>query len=67
MCIGMPKAPKIPPPVQYQPMQVPKEMAAGKDLHKRRRRGIWASIMTSPQGITGAPTVTGTGGGVTGG
>jgi hypothetical protein len=28
-----------------------------------RRRGMWASIFTGPQGITSAPNVTGTSGG----
>ncbi|MDQ3222675.1 MAG: hypothetical protein M3Q75_04260 [Gemmatimonadota bacterium] len=61
------KAPKAPPPpAQLQPMVSPKDM---QNPSKRglRRRGMWASIMTSPQGIPGAPTVTGSGGGVTGG
>jgi hypothetical protein len=48
-------------------MQVPKDMTAPNMKDKLRRRGMWASIFTGPQGITAAPNVTGTGGGVTGG
>lgn len=49
------------PPVERQPVQVPKEMvnsADGKQL-RRYRRGFWASIMTSPQGASGPVSVTG--------
>lgn len=68
MCIGAPKVPKVPPAAERQPMQVPKEMAGSQgSAYKRRRRGMWASIMTSPQGIPTMPTVTGGGGSVTGG
>jgi hypothetical protein len=68
VCIGAPKIPKTPPPAQYQQMQVPKDMMGSKSAFaQRRRRGLWASIFTSPQGVTGAPTVTGSGSGVTGG
>jgi hypothetical protein len=72
MCLFKPPKVSVPaaaPPAQYQTMQVPKEMGQDRtsDSYKRRRRGMWASIFTSPQGITGAPSVTGTSGGVTGG
>jgi hypothetical protein len=70
MCMfKAPKVPKQPPPAQMQAMQAPKDMTQmGKDGRAlRRRRGMWASIMTSPQGISGAPNVTGMSGGVTGG
>jgi hypothetical protein len=69
MCIGAPKAPTIPPGVERQAMQVPKDASSpnNRALAQRRRRGLWASIFTSPQGVTGTPTVTGTSGGITGG
>lgn len=68
MCIGAPKIPKPVPPAQFQQMQMPKDMTNASDAKARlRRRGMWASIFTSPQGIAGPPTVTGTSGGVTGG
>lgn len=66
MCMSAPKIPPPVPPAQFQAMQQPKDMTrtTGKGL---RRRGMWSSIMTSPQGITSAPNVTGTSGGITGG
>lgn len=67
MCIGAPKV-KVPPTPERQAMQVPRDMMdRAQGLATRRRRGLWASIFTSPQGVSGPPTVTGTGGGVTGG
>lgn len=67
----MPKAPKIPktpPPAQFQAMQAPKDMVdPRKNGLTRRRRGLWANVFTGPQGISSAPTVTGSTGGVTGG
>jgi hypothetical protein len=66
MCISAPKVKAPPPPAQFQAMQVPKDMTTpGKG--SLRRRGMWASIFTGPQGIVSAPNVTGTSGGVTGG
>lgn len=69
MCIGAPKVPKVPPAAERQAMQQPKDMAGtqGNALAAKRRRGLWASIFTSPQGVTSAPIVTGTSGGITGG
>lgn len=69
MCMFKPKIPKVPPPAQYQSMQAPKDFtnASKNGSAMRRRRGMWASIFTSPQGVTTAPTVTGMGSGVTGG
>jgi hypothetical protein len=69
MCIGAPKPPKVPPAAERQAMQVPKDAsnAINNASAMRRRRGLWASIFTSPQGVTGAPVVTGTSGGITGG
>lgn len=66
MCIGSPsvKVPKSPPAAERQALQLPKELVdPNKSKMMRRRRGMWASIFTSPQGVTGAPTVTGAGAG----
>ena len=61
MCV-FPKVPTIPQLPERQAVQAPQEpMLNGKSL-SRRRRGFWASIMTSPQGASGAPTVTGVSG-----
>jgi hypothetical protein len=65
-------APKItppPPPAQTQAMQSPKDQMQDprSGSSKLRRRGLWASVFTGPQGITGAPSVTGSTGGLTGG
>jgi hypothetical protein len=60
------KAPKITtpapaPPVERQPVQMPKEMVSAEGrLQRRFRRGFWASVMTSPQGVSGPVSVTGT-------
>jgi hypothetical protein len=68
MCFA-PKPPKVPPPVQYQPTQTPKDMMQDprSGASKLHRRGMFASVFTSPQGIAGPPRVTGTAGGATGG
>jgi hypothetical protein len=67
MCFA-PKVPAPPPPAQFQSMQAPKDLTQSKnDAFRNRRRGMFASIFTGPQGITGSPTVTGSGGGLTGG
>jgi hypothetical protein len=57
-----------PPPPERQSQQAPKD-AYDKftGLNAKRRRGLWSSIMTSPQGIMGAPMTTGTSGGIIGG
>ena len=70
MCVF--KAPKIPkqvPAAQMQAMQTPKDMTQNRNDQRMRarRRGMFASIFTSPQGVTTAPTVTGSSGGITGG
>lgn len=71
MCFfSAPKIPTPPQPAQFQPMQAPKDLTQGKAIRDAlRRRGFMASIMNvgGAQGITSAPTVTGTGGGMTGG
>lgn len=62
MCV-FPKAPKIPALPERQAVQVPQDpVDARASLNTRRRRGFWASIMTSPQGAAGRPAVTGTSG-----
>lgn len=57
------------PPAQMQAMQSPKDMMQDQrgGSSQRRRRGLWATVFTGPQGIVGSPAVTGTGGGLTGG
>lgn len=66
MCI-VPAAPKVPLQAQYQQMQVPQDPVSKNVANAANlRRGLWASIMTSPKGVTTAPTVTGTGAGVLG-
>lgn len=60
MCV-LPKAPKVPLLAERQAVQAPVQMAGGKGgLNQRRRRGLFASIMTSAQGATGPISVTGT-------
>lgn len=67
MCMSAPKIPPPPPPAQFQAMQTPKDMTKPDAKSVMRRRGMWASIFTGPQGIVAPPSVTGTSGGVTGG
>ena len=68
MCMfKAPKIPKSPPAAERQAMQLPKEMAGRDGRARKMRRGMWASVFTSPAGVSGAPTVTGTSGGMTGG
>jgi hypothetical protein len=68
MCFSAPKIKPPPPPAQMQSMQQPKDMSLTKgNSSALRRRGMWASIFTGPQGIASAPNVTGTSGGITGG
>ena len=68
MCIfSTPKMPAVPTPATFQPAQAPKDLTQGKSGKDAiRRRGLWASIYTSPQGIAITPTTTGTAGGTTG-
>ena len=62
MCV-FPKQPKPPPIVERQAMQTPSDPVNRRTaLGVRRRRGFWASIMTSPQGVAGPPRVTGSSG-----
>lgn len=61
MCL-LAKAPKVPMLPERQAVQVPKDPSLQRtDLNARRRRGMWAAVMTSPQGATGPLNVTGTG------
>lgn len=69
MCVfKAPKIPTPPPPAQFQAVQAPRDATQGRDSRRNlmRRRGLWSSIMTSPQGLKTAPTVTGTSGGTIG-
>lgn len=68
MCLA-PKVPKAVPPAQFQQVQNPKDMMnlSGSGSSNRRRRGLYSAIFTSPQGLSGAPSVTGASGGITGG
>lgn len=51
----------MPVPVERQAMQVPQDpINTRTSLNAQRKRGFWASIMTSPQGVSGPPSVTGT-------
>ena len=60
MCV-LPKAPKIPQVPERQAVQAPADPIDTRvGLNARKRRGMWASIMTSPRGVSGAPSVTGT-------
>jgi hypothetical protein len=69
MCLfSAPKIPAPPTPASFQPTQTPKDMTQGGKSTKDalRRRGLYASIFTGPQGIAAAPMTTGTTGGSTG-
>jgi hypothetical protein len=62
MCVfSAPKVPAQPQPAQMQATQLPKDLVQGKDNRRAlmRRRGMWSSIFTSPQGVSGAPMTTG--------
>lgn len=61
-----PKIPKTPKPAMMQEMQLPKDMERRRG-DRFKRRGMWASVFTGPQGIGGPPSVTGSGGGMFGG
>lgn len=53
------KAPKIPPMVERQAVQTPKDAIQTRtSISAKRRRGMWASIFTSPRGALGAPITT---------
>lgn len=66
MCMFSPKIPTPPAPASFQPTQTPQDLTQGKSAKDMiKRRGLWASIFTSPTGA-GAPNTTGTTGGSTG-
>lgn len=69
MCMGAPKIKAPPPPAQFQQMQAPKDLSDPRNANRSRlrRRGLWASVFTGPQGVASAPNVTGGSGGITGG
>jgi hypothetical protein len=53
------RAPKIPTTPERQAMQVPKDPYDRRTgLNARRRRGMWASVLTGPLGLGTAPNVT---------
>jgi len=68
MCLF--SSPSIPPPpvaASFQPTQTPKDLTNGKsNKDAMRKRGLFASIFTAPQGIAISPVTTGTTGGMTG-
>jgi hypothetical protein len=66
MCMGAPKVPDPIPPAQFQNMQQPVELL-NRGNRKNRRRGLYASLFTSPSGVGTKPVTTGTAGGTTGG
>lgn len=67
MC-SAPKVPKTPPAAERQAMQLPKDTVDPRTgISVRRRRGLWANLFTSPQGVVAAPVTTGTSGSITGG
>lgn len=61
MCIGTPKVPTVP---ERQTTKLPDNGAADSraSLLARRRRGLYASILTSPRGALGTANVTGVAG-----
>lgn len=60
MCL-IPKAPKAPVIPERQAAQTPQDpVDARTGINARRRRGMWAAIMTSPSGTAGPPATTGT-------
>lgn len=67
MCV-VPKVPKVPVMPERQALQVPNDPTSQRtSINARMRRGLYASIMTGPQGVPGGPPkVTGTGAGVLG-
>lgn len=69
MCFfSPPSMPAAPTPAVFQPTQTPKDLTqngkAAQDSIKRR--GLFASIFTGPQGIIGSPMTTSTTGGASG-
>lgn len=68
MCIfSSAKIPTPPAAASFQPTQTPKDLTNGKSTtNAMKRRGLFASIFTAPQGIAISPTTTGTAGGTTG-
>ena len=58
MCIS---TPPIPTPPERQETQLPDDGATqpGVDAMAKRRRGLYASVLTSPQGVLGSANVSG--------
>ncbi|WP_084238678.1 hypothetical protein [Sphingomonas asaccharolytica] len=61
MCISTPKTPDVPTIPERQPTKLPDNGATAGvvDQNARRRRGLYASVFTNPQGL-GAPSTTST-------
>jgi hypothetical protein len=60
MCISTPDVPNIP---ERQAVKLPSDSAGDRaGLAARRRRGLYASILTSPQGALGSANVSGVSG-----
>jgi hypothetical protein len=59
VCV-VPRASKVPTPPERQAVQTPQDPIDKRiGLNARRRRGMWASVFTSPRGVIGLPAVTG--------
>lgn len=57
----IPRAPKVPTIPERQAVQTPVDAVSNRvGLNAKRRRGMWAAIMTSPRGTAGPPATTGT-------
>ncbi len=58
MCISTPKAPDVPTIPERQATKLPDNGSTAEltDARTRRRRGLYASIFTSPRGTMGAPS-----------
>ena len=63
MCISKPKVPAVRTPATMQPAKLPDEgsTAAETDLTSARRRALMATVMTTPNGVIGAPSTTSAG------
>lgn len=61
MCVSAPKAPAVPPIPERQSVRLPDNgaTAARSDMMAKRRRGLYASILTSPQGALGSANISG--------
>ena len=60
MCVGTPRVPEVPAIPERQPTKLPDDggTAASTSLDQKRRRGMYAAILTN-QGTLGQPATTG--------